>query len=419
MKKQKTCRRLMIVLCLVVAPVISMGAADTTQAWIDVLQSEASVFEKARACQQLGESGTQDAVPVLASLLDHPRLSAYARTGLERIPGPEASAALRNAMGQLHGTRQIGVIHSVATLRDEKAVKALGALTRDADPEVAKAALLALGRIANEEAVSLVVGALTTGPADTRSEAAAACLLCAGHQLKQGNAESASAIYDTVLQARVPLSYHIGATRGAILSRQTQDTSFLVQQWRSDAPAIRNVALLTVRQNPSEAFATALNVEIDRAPRDLQIQLIDALTDCHNSQSVSVLWSKVASDDAQVRIAALRVLQSIGGPDSAPVLLHVLQDNRDEETLSMAVSILERLDGAQVDSQILKALSSAKATHARIALMGLLGKRSVTGAADELLRQAAIENGFLSATTCDCAPPREMTPCFSRRSAVR
>jgi HEAT repeat protein len=158
---------------------------------------------------------------------------------------------------------------------------------------------------------------------------------------------------------------------------------------RSDAPAIRNVALLTIRQNPSEAFATALNAEIDRAPRDLQIRLIDALTDCHNSESVSILWSKVASDDAVVRLATLRVLQAIGGPDNAPALIKVLQENRDKETLSMAVSILERLEGGQVDAQILKALSSAKESHVRIALIGLLGKRSVTGAADELLRQAA------------------------------
>ncbi|MCP4456232.1 MAG: hypothetical protein GY809_32645, partial [Planctomycetes bacterium] len=360
-----------------------------TQAWIKSLQSEAPMFEKVRACQQLGESGSQEAVPALASLLNDPKLSVYARTGLERIPGPQASAALRDALGRVRGALQIGVIHSLGALRDEEAVKALGVLTRDSDPQVAKAALLALGRIANQKSLSLVVGALTAGPADTRPEAAAACLLAAGHQLKRGRAERAALLYDTVLQARVPLSYHLGAIRGAILSRRTGDTAFLVQQLRSDKPAVRNVALLTLRQNPSETFARAVNAEIDRAPRDLQILLIDALTDCHNSESLSILWSRVASDDAQVRIATLSVLQAISGPDSAPVLIHVLQDNRDEETLSMAVSILERLEGPQVDAQILKTLSSAKASQVRVALMGLVGKRAVTGAADELLRQAA------------------------------
>lgn len=388
MTTQKTYRLFMVGLFLAVAPALSMESDNKTQAWIDTLQSEASLFEKTRACQQLGEFGTVQAVPALASLLDHEKLSTYARAGLERIPGPEASAALRQAMGQLQGTRQIGVIHSLAALRDEKAVRALSTLVQDSDPEVGKAALLALGRIANEPAIQRVVQALTSGPEDARAHAAAACLLGAGHQLKQGNAKRASAIYEKILQSRVPLSYHIGATRGAILS-QAGDTSFLVQQLRSERPAIRNVGLLTIRQNPSKAFATALNAEIDRSPRDLQVLLIDALKDCHNAQSFSVLWAKVAADDALVRMAALKVLQAIGRPDSVPALINALQNNRDKETLSMAVSILERLEGTQVDAQILKALSSAKASQVRIALMGLLGKRSVTGAADELLRQAA------------------------------
>ncbi len=84
---------------LIAVPVASAGAAHKTQEWIEVLRSDTSVFEKARACQQLGEFGTKEAVPALASLLNHDILSAYARAGLERIPGPEASAALRDALG--------------------------------------------------------------------------------------------------------------------------------------------------------------------------------------------------------------------------------------------------------------------------------------------------------------------------------
>src|SRR5260221_12616743 len=75
-------------------------AAEETQKTkelIAVLQSDAPFFDKARACQQLGESGTPEAVPVLAGLLADPKLSAYARSGLEGIADPSASAALREA----------------------------------------------------------------------------------------------------------------------------------------------------------------------------------------------------------------------------------------------------------------------------------------------------------------------------------
>ena len=45
---------------------VRAASADKTQQWIEILQSQSSTFEKARACQQLGESGNEQAVPALA-----------------------------------------------------------------------------------------------------------------------------------------------------------------------------------------------------------------------------------------------------------------------------------------------------------------------------------------------------------------
>lgn len=376
--------------CLVLStPFISVGAPHKTQEWIKVLQSDTSVFEKARACQQLGEFGTKEAVPVLASLLNHNMLSAYARAGLERIPDPEASAALRDALGQTQGKLLSGVIHSIAALRDEKAVAALSVLTRDADPEVVRAALLALGRISNDEALPLVRQALIAGPEEFRPDAAAACLLAAEIQLNQGKADIAEALYDAVRQARVPASYRIGATRGAIVARKSDRVPFLIQQLRSDDRAICDVALLTIREIPSDALATALNAELEDAQRDLQIQLIIALKDCHNAQSLQAIRTKVESNDPGIRLAALRVLKEIGGSDNAPTFLNVLRDNRSDEELSIAVSTLELMEGTGVDEMILKAVPFSTESETRVQLIRLLGKRYVTGATSELLQQAA------------------------------
>ncbi|MCF7976173.1 MAG: HEAT repeat domain-containing protein [Phycisphaerae bacterium] len=388
MTKQIQCIRIVFGLWLMAAPVISMGAASNTQAWIEILQSERPLFEKARACQQLGEAGTSEAVPALAALLNHDMLSVYARTGLERIPGPEAAAALRDALATTQGTLKIGVIQSVAALCDEEAVPALSGLTRGSDAAVASAAMLALGRIASDQAVTFVMQALTSGPPEHRPDAAAACLLAAQHQLSQKKAESAAALYDAVLKAKVPASYHIGATRGAILSRTQDRIAFLVKQLRSQDPAIRDVAILTVRQNPSEAFADALNAEIQNAPAGLQSKMIGALIDCHNAQSLPIIRAKAVSEEAQVRMAALNVLSRIGGPDDAPTLIKVLLDNQGPEEVSLAMSILEQIGGPETDAMILKALSSATTSSVRIELIRLLGKRSATSATDELLHQA-------------------------------
>jgi len=380
---------LTIAFLLISAPQLAFGATPGTQAWIEVLQSDAPIFEKVRACQQLGEFGSKEAVPALASLLNHPRLSTYARTGLERIPGPEARAALRAALDQIQGKCLIGVIHSIGALRDERAVPALIAFTREADPEIVKAALLALGRIANAEALSVVRQTLISGAEKYRPDAAAACLLAAQEQMDQGKADIAQGLYDAVRQARVPASYRIGATRGAIIARKSDRTPFLMQQLRSDDPAIRDVALLTIREIPSDALATALNAELKAAPRDLQIQLIAALKDCHNAQSLQVITTRLESRDPGIRLVALRVLKDIGASDSASTFLKVLRDNRSDEELSIAVSSLGLMEGPEVDELIIKAMSSATRSETRIQLIRLLGERKVTSATDELLQQAA------------------------------
>jgi len=377
---------------------VSADAAHKTQEWIEVLKSDSPIFEKARACQQLGEFGTAEAVPALASLLNHNILSAYARAGLERIPGPEASAALRDAMHQTQGKLLVGVINSIAALRDEKAVTALSALIRSSDPQVVKAALLALGRISNEQAVQIVRRALISGPDMYRPDAAAACLLAAENQLNQGKTDIACELYDSVRQARVPESYRIGATRGAIVARKSDQVPFLIRQLRSGDPLIRNVALLTIREIPSDELAAALNAELEGTQGNLQIQLIMALKDCHNVQSLKIIKMKVQFDDPEVRLTALRVLAAIGGSDDASTFLDVIRDRSGTEELSIATKSLEQMEDVGVDDLILKALRSSKESDTHTQLIRLLAKRNATGATGELLRQAAGSDPEVSIT---------------------
>ena len=89
---------------LVALSFTALGSTERTRELIQVLQSSsASVSQKAIACRELGEVGTKEAVPALASLLDHELLNAYARAGLERIPDPSAIGALRKAIGSAQG----------------------------------------------------------------------------------------------------------------------------------------------------------------------------------------------------------------------------------------------------------------------------------------------------------------------------
>jgi HEAT repeat protein len=375
-------------LLIPVAPAAG-GDPEKTQKLIAVLQSEAALFDKARACQQLGEIGTKEAVPALAALLADEHLSAYARSGLEGIPDPSAAEALRAATGTLKGNLLAGAINSLGVLRDAKAVPILRKLAAEPASGVAKEALLALGRISTSESISVVRQALTEGPEAVRSDAAAACLLAAEKQSVDGQADTALALYDAVRTAQVPVTYRVGATRGAILALKSNGVPFLIEQLRSDDRAIRNAALITVREIPSDTLASALNAELEKATPELQIQLLTALIDCHNPQSLQVIQAKAASGDPEIRKAALTALGRIGGPAEAWVLLKAIADNRSPDESALALGGLRRMEGVVVDGLILKTLASTSDAGTRIKLIHLVEGRGVTNAAGELLKQAA------------------------------
>ena len=200
---------------------------------ISVLQSDAPPAEKAITCKRLAVYGTKDAVPALAPLLVDKELSSWARIALEVIPGPEADAALREAMGKTQGRLLVGVINSIGVRRDAQAVDGLVAKLKDADVDVASAAAVALGHIGGDQAAKALEQSLAGAPAKVRPAVAEGCILCAEKSLAAEKTADAVRLYDAVRQADVPKQRLLEATRGAILARQAAGIPLLMEQLRS------------------------------------------------------------------------------------------------------------------------------------------------------------------------------------------
>jgi HEAT repeat protein len=375
---------------LTVLLILTARAADPiekTKTLIAVLQSDASLFEKARACQQLGEIGSSEAVPALAALLADEHLNAYARSGLQGIPDPSAAAALRDAARKLSGPLRVGVVNSLGALRDAQAVELLSKLAADPASGCANEALLALGNISTPESIRFLRQILAGEASASREAAAAACLLAADRQRTSGKLSEALRLYDLIRTAKVSTACRVGATRGAILARTSDRVPFLMEQLRSEDLAIRNAALLTIREIPDDTLATALNTEALRATPELQGQLLLAIADCHNAQSLSAIQSLCGSQSPEVRKTALTVLGRID-PGAAPGLLAALQQDRPAEEKSIVLNGLKGLEGPEVDDLIIQALTSAGSAGLRIELIRLLDSRGAANAAPEVLKQA-------------------------------
>ncbi len=194
---------LLVALSILAASPLRAAEADVKAA-IVVLGSEAGLYEKTRACQQLSVSGDPTAVPALAALLGDEKLSDYARLGLENIKDPTAGAALRGALPKLKGKPLAGVVDSLAVRRDAAAVPELIAVVRDPSRGAAEVALSALGRIATDEAVAAIRATLAEGPANLRIPAAHAALAAAEQLVKQGKGDAANALLEKVRAADMP-----------------------------------------------------------------------------------------------------------------------------------------------------------------------------------------------------------------------
>ncbi len=109
---------------------------------------------RAFLCQMLALVGSAKSVPVLAPLLRDPKSTEAARYALAPIPGAEAAAALRDALGSLSGVAKAGLIGTIALRGDTTARAVLAGIKENPSegPVVQEAAKRALEHLATAKA---------------------------------------------------------------------------------------------------------------------------------------------------------------------------------------------------------------------------------------------------------------------------
>lgn len=188
---------------------------DLENRLVAALKSDIHRDAKDYVCRKLAIVGSAAAVPALAPLLGEKDHAHMARFALERIPAPEAGAALRDALAKTSGNLKVGVITSLGGRHETAAVAPLGSLLRDSDPAVARAAALALGAIGSFEAAGILQEAAQS--ATTARQAALDALLACAESLLAGNKTTeALSIYKPLTDARQSRLVRLAATRGML-----------------------------------------------------------------------------------------------------------------------------------------------------------------------------------------------------------
>jgi len=353
---------------------------------IDVLKSAAPPSEKAIACKRLAICGREEAVPALAALLPDRELSSWARIALEVVPGEAADAALREALGQLHGRMLVGVINSIGVRRDAKAVDALVARLKDADTAVASASAVALGRIGGEAAAQVLEASLASAPEGVRSAVAEGCILCAERAGAAGKTADALRIYGAVAKASVPMQRILEATRGLILVQGSAGVPLLSEQLRSTEKSRLALGLRVARELSAPEVTKELIAELSKAPPQRQTLFILALADRGDKAALPAVLHAAKTGEEDVRSVALRALVRLSDTACVPVLLETAL-GANEELARTAVAVLADMPGAEIDKDLADRLARAEGKLRRV-LIELAGRRPIV-AATASLRKAA------------------------------
>jgi len=355
---------------------------------IAVLRSPAAVHEKADACRELARVGTAAAVPALAALLADEQLAHMARYGLEPIPGPAVDAALRAALGRLQGRLLAGVIDSLGVRRDKLATAALTALLKAPDPEVARSAAQALGRLGTPEAGQALQNALAGGTTAVPLAVYDGIFRCAEALAAQGERAPAMRLYDALRrQPQLPPQVQIGAWRGAILTRRRDGLPLLLEAVHSPDPVLAAAAARISAELPEARVTRALAQALGKMSADQQVRWAGVLGARHDDAALPALLDLSRAGALAARLAALQALVEIGGRPSVAALLALLNDP-DSDIAQAAAGGLSGLPGPAVDAAIVQALGS-RDRALKLKLIALAGQRRLAAALPVLLEALA------------------------------
>ncbi|NQT86344.1 HEAT repeat domain-containing protein, partial [bacterium] len=351
---------------------------------VKALQSPKATYGcKQFICRQLMVGGTAKSVPALAALLTDEKLSHMARYALGRMTCPEATAALRNALGKTKGRMLIGVIGSVGSRRDTAAVGALVKLARDPDEAVAGAAIGALGRIAGPEAMKALIALLGSGKAEQRLRVVNGVLLCADALVAAGKTADALPIYTNLNKATEPAQVRAAALRGMIACG-SPDAMALVVRGLSDKDAnAQRVAVGLVRDLSGKKATAVFAAQLPKLPAPAQALLISALAERGDPVAGSAILAAAKSVNKDVRAAAMDALGSIGSASAVPVLATATTgEDRDVARRSLA-----RLSSEGVEKAIVGLMHKGE-PKVRAEMARILVARGAKGCVSDLAKAA-------------------------------
>lgn len=350
--------------------------------------ADASVPQPARVwiVRQLEHIGSAESLATLEALLkdQDAELKETARRALEKNSSSKASDVLRKALkegGDI--VWQIGLVRSLGQRKDEDSVALIASKLEDS--KLAPVAALALGTIANDDAIKALSAAL-----DKKITGAGDGLVLAGRLLlNQGKTKPAlkaiQKAYDSGESPVKGIALHLlaKAAPGAA-EKQVLDAI------SSSDERLQRAAISAIQEVYGTKLTTALTGLLPKLNPTAKSQVLRLLDATAETQVIVA-----ASDsDETVRIAALEALAKIGSSAAVPVLLKAYGETADTDKKAAEWS-LTRISGPGALAALKKQAGEGDA-KLRAAAIGALALQFDKTAFPVILKYAAESDATVS-----------------------
>ena len=354
------------------------------------LTAEGSIEGKRSLIEGLSLLGSAAEVPVLARTLADTNLFDHARQALERIPGVEAENALQASLVAATGRARASLILSLAARRAESALPAIAKYLADPDPDVAGAAIDALGTLGGAQAASALQAAITRIAPGLRVRLSAALLRVAESLSASGNRAEAAALLARLVAPDQPAPIRLAAFPAHVTALGERGSAEVLAALTADDPIQRQAGVRALRESRDPALLRAAVEKLDSLPVGERESIVILCGERGDATHLPVLTRGAASSDPVVKRAAVQALGLLGNASTVSALAQLAESGSNEESKAIAEA-LTRLRGAEVDPAILFALKTAPPSSQRV-LIRALADRQAQGAGPDLLIAAASDD---------------------------
>ena len=341
-----------------------------------LVDPEATPDAKSWVCRTLRTAGSAKSVPALANLLTDKELGADAQFALRSIPGPEATAALINAIAKTEGLLRAGVVQTLGARADRGSVPAITPLLNESDPAVLESALYALGHIGGRPALEALRASKV--PPSLERYRLDSLILCAESVLAETNDKAALTILQDAFDKSPDPVIRSAALQGIVVADPLHAEKRLSSSLTDESRTLRSTALRLLAETASTPLIQTALSNSDTWEPSLLASVLNVIA---NPAALPVALKAAHNQDPTVRAGACAALGRFGTEKEVVVLLAAAVEP--EPIRNSARRALSELRGSEVGPELVNAAKGTHPDQAREAIRALAA-RNYTAAAPAL-----------------------------------